>query len=393
MAVLKEIKTFSFPTRIVFGPGALARLGDEVKRVGGKRALVVTDAGIVKAGLAARVTEALDKAGIASAVFDRVDANPIEKNVHEGVDAFRAAKADLVVAIGGGSPLDTAKLIRLKATHEQPLEFYDDLKGGDAHIRPDVAPMIAIPTTAGTGSDVGRSGVVTIAGRKVVIFSPYLIPTVALCDAELTLGLPPFITAATGMDALAHNIEAYLSKGYHPMADALALGGAGIVAKFLVRAVKNGREDIEARQEMMMAAIMGAVAFQKGLGAVHSLSHPLGSVVGMHHGLSNSIVMPAVLRFNTPAAAERMADLAVAMGEARDGRSVDALADALVDRVAKLAKEIGLPATLREAGVKEEHLERMIPLAVEDGCHPSNPRPCPRPCTADDFRTLYRAAF
>src|SRR5579871_704658 len=266
----------SYPTRVVLGAGALQRLPAQVARLGIKKPLVVTDGGVVKAGLARRLYEVLEKAGVGHASFERVEPNPTEKDVFDGLEAYRAGKCDGVIGIGGGSPLDTAKLVALMVHHEPPLSRYDDAAGGDQHVRDAVPPIIALPTTAGTGSEVGRSGVAVLkdTGRKTVIFSPYLMPTAAICDPELTYGLPPGPTAATGMDAFTHCIEAYIATGFHPLADALAIDGIARVARSLALAVKNGN-DLGARTDMMIAAIQGAMAFQKGLGAAHALAHAL----------------------------------------------------------------------------------------------------------------------
>lgn len=377
---------WSFPTRIVFGVGAVASTGVEARRLGGKRALLVADAGVVAAGLLAPVEKALYASDIATATFAGVDPNPVEKNVHDGVAAFRAVGADLVVAVGGGSPLDVGKLIRLKArpgAHERPLVDYDDATGGDAHITANVPPMIALPTTAGTGSEVGRSGVVTLDAnhRKTVIFSPHLLADCAILDPELTRSMPAKTTAATGFDALTHCLEAYVARGDHPMADAIALSGMQLVAKALRRVVAQPN-DLEARGDMMKAAMMGAVAFQKGLGACHSLAHPLSSECGLHHGLANALCLPAVVEFNASIAAERLAHAALLFDEEP---SPAGLAKALRE----LRAAIGLPSGLAAAGVRADAVDELADKAFEDACHRSNPRTC----TRDDLRTLYLASM
>jgi alcohol dehydrogenase class IV len=350
----------------------------------------VVDRGIVGAGIARRVSDVLENAGVRYQVFERVDPNPIEKNVWDGVEAYKSAGCDSIIGLGGGSPLDTAKVIALMIHHPAPISRYDDATGGDRFVTPNVPPIIAIPTTAGTGSEVGRSGVIVLndTKRKTVIFSPHLLAKAALLDAELTQGLPPFITAATGIDALTHNIEAYIAKGNHPYADAMALAGIQRVAKFLPRAVKNGHDDIEAREQMLIASSMGAIAFQKGLGAAHSLAHALSPIAGTHHGHANALVLPAVLAFNREAAKDRLADVAVAMGfDAR--ASVAERAAAAVEMVATLKHDTGLTGGLSAHGVREEMVNALVEKAVEDACHQSNPRPC----TADDFRALIKAAW
>lgn len=376
-----SLVTWSFPTKIVFGDGALATLGDHVRAIGGKRALVVCDAGVVKVGIAEKVRKVLEAANVATMIFDKVDPNPVLKNVTDGVAAFRSHGADIIVSVGGGSPLDAGKLIALKTTHERPLEEYDDAIGGDAHIGPNVPPIITIPTTAGTGSEVGRSGVVTLeaTGRKTVIFSPYLMAKTALLDPELTVSMPPRITAATGFDALTHCIEAYLSLGDHPMADGIALQGIELCAKHLARAVEAGA-DLVARGAMMKAAMMGAVAFQKGLGVCHSLAHPLSSEKNLHHGLANALCLPAVMDFNNAAVPDRIE---------RIRRIVDMTATSLSNGIRGLREKVGLPNGLAAEGITKGDIAKLADKAVEDACHRSNPRPC----TRDDMVKLYELSL
>ena len=373
--------TWSFPTTVVFGPGALADLPAHARRVNAQRPLLVCDAGIVKAGLAARVQKVLEAAGLAVAVFDQVDPNPVESNVSAGVAAFKAHKADLIVSVGGGSPLDVGKLIALKTTHERPLHEYDDAIGGDAHITANVPPIITVPTTAGTGSEVGRSGVVTLeaTGRKTVIFSPYFMAKAAILDPELTVSMPPRITAATGFDALTHCLEAYCSLGDHPMADAIALGGLELCARSLARAVEKG-DDLEARGDMMKAAMMGAVAFQKGLGACHSLAHPLSSEKHLHHGLSNALCLPAVVEFNDGVIHPKLE---------RIRGILSPQASTLAEGLRAIRARIGLPAGLRAEGVTESDIPKLAEKAIEDACHRSNPKPV----TKNDLAKLYEASL
>jgi 4-hydroxybutyrate dehydrogenase len=370
------VASFSFPTRVHFGPGSLAKLADFVAPF--SRPFVVADKGLTALGITERVVAALG--GKPAVVFDAVDPNPTEANVHAGVAAYNEGGCDVIIAVGGGSPIDAAKAIRLAVTHHRPLLDYDDLTGGDRFITADMPAMCAIPTTAGTGSEVSRSTVVTLEvnNRKTVLFSPYLMPTLAICDPALTTGLPPRITAATGMDALAHNLEAYLSKGYHPMADAIALEGIRLVGTWLERAVADG-QNLEARSHMMMASLMGAVAFQKGLGVTHSLAHPLSSVAGVHHGTANAILMPYVVEFNAVAVPERVETVGQALG-----KGIGA-----ADAIRAMNAAIGLPARLRDVGVTAEHIAVMVPKALEDGCHQCNPRPT----GAEDMRRLYELAL
>jgi 4-hydroxybutyrate dehydrogenase len=377
----ESLVSWSFPTTIVFGVGAVAKVGDHAKRLGARRALVVCDAGVVKVGIAERVRALLESAGVAAAVFDGVDPNPVEQNVLGGVAAYRAHGAECVVAVGGGSPLDTGKLIALKVTHERPLVDYDDAVDGGQHIGPNLPPVITIPTTAGTGSEVGRSGVVTLVatGRKTVIFSPHLLAAAALLDPELTRSMPARVTAATGFDALTHCLEAYCSLGDHPMADAIALGGLELCATNLARAVEYG-DDLGARGGMMKAAMMGAVAFQKGLGACHSLAHPLSSEKGMHHGLANALCLPAVVDFNETSARARLD---------RVRAILDPAAASCGEAVRALRARVGLPAGLRAEGVVEGDVPRLADKAIDDACHRSNPAPV----TREDLAGLYLASL
>ncbi len=376
-----SIVTWSFPTTVVFGNGSISVLPQHVQRAQAKRALIVADPGVVKAQIADRVRKTLESAGIPAMIFDRVDPNPIEENVSDGVAAYRSHGADIIVSVGGGSPLDVGKLIALKTTHERPLHEYDDAIGGDAHITSNVPPIITIPTTAGTGSEVGRSGVVTLkaTGRKTVIFSPFLMAKAAILDPELTVSMPPRVTAATGFDALTHCVEAYLSLGDHPMADGIALMGVELCAKHLPRAVEAGA-DLVARGAMMKAAMMGAVAFQKGLGVCHSLAHPLSSEKNLHHGLANALCLPAVVDFNNAVVPERVE---------RVRRLLDLTATSLSNALRGLREKIGLPNGLGAEGVTKADVPKLADKAMEDACHRSNPRPC----TREDMVKLYETSL
>ncbi len=369
------ISNFSFPTNILFGPGAVERLAEQLSQRGVRRPLLVSDAGLAGTAVFARVQRLISNA----AVFTGVDQNPTEKNVLDGAEYYVMENCDGIIGLGGGSPLDAAKAIRLKATHPLPLADYDDLVDGWKRIGPDLPPFIAIATTAGTGSEVGRSAVITIArtNRKTVIFSPHLIPSVAIADPELTLDLPPQLTAGTGMDAYTHNVESYLAKGFHPICDAIALEGTRLASENLPRVMENPR-DLTSRGYMMIASMMGAMAFQKGLGATHSLAHPLSSEYGMHHGTANAVLLPHVLEFNFEASRERLGALARQCG----------FSD-LTDRTHELNRLCGIPERLRDYGVAEGDLERLAGKAIEDGCHQSNPRPC----TREDLLMLYRKSW
>ncbi|MBY0503259.1 MAG: iron-containing alcohol dehydrogenase [Bryobacteraceae bacterium] len=366
-----KLHRFSFPTAIVFGPGAVAELPGECERRGLKRPLLVTDRGLRRTPVFDRVQQLAPHA----VVFDAVDPNPTEQNVIDGVAAYRAAGCDSIIALGGGSPLDAGKAIRLKVTHPRPLAEYDDLIGGDALITSDLPPLIALATTSGTGSEVGRSAVITLAAtnRKTVIFSPHLIAGVVLNDPELTLGLPASVTAGTGMDALTHNFEAYVAKGYHPICDGIGLAGVKLCAEHLPRLARDPR-NLEARTGMMMASMMGAIAFQKGLGATHSLAHPLSSEFAMHHGTANAVLLPAVIDFNFDTVAGRMHELGEVLG-GPDAASA----------IRRLNGLLGIAPRLRDYGIPKEALASLAAKAFEDGCHQLNPRPC----TEADLRDLY----
>ena len=377
----------SFPTRIVHGKGAIKELPNELKRAGATRVLLVTDKGILQAGLLRFVSPLLEQAGIKSALFSEFEANPTDRDAIRGVEAYRAAQADAVLGVGGGASLDMAKAIALLVNHEPPLAQYDDAKGGDALITKAVPPIIQVPTTAGTGSEVGRSTVLVIDGTKVVIFHPSLLARVAILDPELTAGLPPFITAATGMDALTHNLEAYLAKGDHPLADAIAVDGIRRIGANLKRAVANGK-DLDAREQMLLGSAFGAIAFQKGLGACHSIAHALSPVAGTHHGLANSLMLPGVLGFNRMAVEERLATAAVAMG-ADPKMNQQERAHLCIELVDNLRVGCGLPRKLSQAGVKRELIPALVEKAMADACHLSNPRPV----TQVDFERLITEAF
>jgi 4-hydroxybutyrate dehydrogenase len=359
---------WNYPTRIRFGAGEAWAAGDEAVALGASRVLIVTDGGVASTGLLEPIATALREAKLAVSIFSGISPNPVEPDIALGVEAFRAADANLLVAVGGGSPIDGAKLIATRLATKRPFEELDDAIGGDRHIPRSVTPIIALPTTAGTGSEVGRSGVITLAssGRKTVIFSPALLPKVAILDPELCVGLPAQSTAATGFDALTHCLEALVARGDHPMADGIALEGLRLIQRSLRKAVAEPK-NLDARGDMLKAAMMGAVAFQKGLGACHSMAHPLSSELGLHHGLANALCLPAVVRFNRPAVTELFARVAEVLGAPGED-----LADVLV----RFRAEIGLPARLQEQGVTAQHLPQLARLAMLDACHLQNPIAC-----------------
>ncbi len=371
------LSTFSFPNKIVFGCGAVNSISEIVSDFSVNRVLIVTDKGIVKAGLVEKVTDNLRKANVECVQFDGVTPNPTEDDVYAGVERYHSEKCDFIIGIGGGSSLDVAKAIRLKTTHHLPLEEYGVQRLSRCEMSPDMPDMIAVPTAAGTGSEVGRGAVITIksTGRKTLIFAPYLIPNAAVVDPNLTIGLPKTLTAYTGMDALTHNLESYLSTQYHPICDAIAIKGIQLVSVYLRRAVENGK-DIEARTNMMMAAMMGAIAFQKDLGVAHSLAHPLSTIAGLHHGMANAIVLPHTMEFNLEDAKERLRDIAGALGVNVLSMSLDDAAQTAIVQVKQLSKDIGIPEKLRDVGISDDVIPQLAKQAMEDGCHLTNPRKC-----------------
>ena len=372
----------NYLTSVQFDFGALALLDGELRRLGIERPLLVTDRGIIAAGLLDRARALLSDAAAAS-IYDGTPANPTEAAVHEALVRYREGCCDGIIAIGGGSPIDLAKAVALLATHPGPLARYAAVEGGSAHITAQVAPLVAIPTTAGTGSEVGRATLIVMNdGRKLAMLSPHLLPKLALCDPELTFDLPPSITAGTGMDAIAHCIETFLSPAVNPPADAIALDGLRRAGAHLERAVRDGA-DRDARWNMMMAAVEGGLAFQKGLGAVHSLSHALGSLAAprLHHGTLNAVLLPAVLRFNAAHVGDKLARIAGALGLASD-------ADVAVF-IAGLNVRLGLPRGLAQMGVTRAMLPRMVELAMQDHSNATNPRTV----TAADCAELLEQSF
>jgi len=361
-------RNWSYPTAIKFGVGRVAELAEHAKAVGLKRPLLVTDKALASLPITAAALDVLEAAGLGRAVFSQVDPNPNEHNMADGIAAYKAGGHDGVICFGGGSALDLGKMIALMV--DQTISVWDLEDIGDWYTRADasrIAPILAVPTTAGTGSEVGRAGVLTnsVTHKKKIIFHPKLLPAVTICDPALTVGMPKVITAGTGMDALAHCLEAYCSPFYHPMSQGIALEGMRLVFENLPL-VHARPDDLDARAHMMSAAAMGAVAFQKGLGAIHALSHPVGAVYGTHHGTTNAVVMPMVLEFNKVEIADRI-DRAAAYLGIKGGYA------GFHDQIIELRALLNIPATLSEMGVQFADLDRMTEMALEDPSCGGNP--------------------
>jgi alcohol dehydrogenase class IV len=372
---------WNYPTSIRFGAGRLSELPAACAELGVQRPLLVTDAALASLPLVARAVGTCRDAGLSCATYSDVQPNPVEASVTAGVAAFRSGGHDGVVAFGGGSALDAAKAIALMVGQRRALWDFEDRE--DWWTRVDaagMAPVVAVPTTAGTGSEVGRAAVITDVRdhTKKIIFHPKMLPARVILDPELTVGLPPQVTAAVGMDALSHNLEAYCAPGYHPMADGIAVEGIRLIREYLPRAVADGT-DLEARSHMLVASSMGATAFQKGLGAMHSLSHPCSANLGTHHGLTNAVVMPYVLEWNRAALEDRLARLAAWLGLA------DTSFDGVLRWILELRRTIGIPATLAELGLREEHAAPFAPQAHADPSTGGNPVPMTERC----FEALY----
>jgi alcohol dehydrogenase class IV len=375
------ISKFAFPTTIHFGPGARKLVAEHLRQQGLKRPLIVTDKGLGTLAILHDFAESLD--GLDVKVFAGVFGNPVKQQVDDGAAAYKAHRADCVVGFGGGAALDVAKAVALMAVHEGNVLQYAWDHPQVLPIRNPLPYFVALPTTSGTGSEVGRSSVISddTTHVKKVVFNPVLLAKVVFADPELTVDLPAAVTAATGMDALTHNVESYLSPAYHPLCDGIALEGARIAAHALEAAVREPR-NIEARSDMMMASMMGAIAFQKDLGAVHSCAHALGTVVDMHHGLANGIMIDHVMRFNLDAADRKMAELARVCGAGTTAQD-------FVEWLVALKARIHIPARLGAKGVTAQHIPRLVDIAVNDTCHQTNPKPC----TAKDFERIFNQAL
>ncbi|ACI55902.1 iron-containing alcohol dehydrogenase [Rhizobium leguminosarum bv. trifolii WSM2304] len=375
---------WSYPTSVKLGRGRIKELADACKSLGIKKPLLVTDRGLASMAITSNALDILEDAGLGRAIFADVDPNPNEKNLEAGVKAFKDGGHDGVVAFGGGSGLDLGKCVAFMAGQTRPVWDFEDI--GDWWTRASlegIAPIVAVPTTAGTGSEVGRASVITnsVTHVKKIIFHPKFLPGVVISDPELTVGMPKIITAGTGMDAFAHCLEAYSSPFYHPMSAGIALEGMRLVKEFLPRAYREGT-DLEARANMMSAAAMGAVAFQKGLGAIHALSHPIGAVYNTHHGMTNAVVMPAVLRFNRKVIEEKIGRAAAYLG-------ISGGFDGFYDYVLKLRSDLGVPETLTAMGIAADRIDELSAMAIEDPSAGGNPVAM----TLENTKALFRDCF
>jgi alcohol dehydrogenase class IV len=377
------VRQYNFPTIIRFGAGAIKELPDHLVAAGLKKPLLVTDPMVAQLDFFKEIIAALRAKELSVEVFSDIHKNPVKSDVLKGGDVFTGTDRDSIVGIGGGAAMDVARAIVLRIHHRRDLFDYDDLIGGDVYVTEEVPYFITVPTTSGTGSEVGRSAIISEddTHRKRILFSPKLLARIVYADPLLTMELPPFVTAATGMDALTHNLEAYLAKMYHPMCEGIALEGIEMINRSLVQAVH--RPDVESRSTMMMGSLMGAVAFQKGLGVVHSLAHPMSSLLDTHHGLANAVNLPYGMRYNIGGSEKKFRQIARMMElPVEDG-------EAVVERLFALNRELGLPTRLRDAGVRQEHVETLADLAFADFCHPNNPKPVSR----EDFKQLYEEAL
>ena len=377
------IRQYNFPTTIRFGGGAVKELPAHLATQNLKKPLLVTDPLVKELDFFKEIIDDLVKQGLSVEIFSDIHKNPVKSDVLKGGEAYKTTARDCIVGIGGGAAMDVARAIALRINHQRDLFDYDDLIGGDVYVTEEVPYFITVPTTSGTGSEVGRSAIISEdeTHRKRILFSPKLLAKIVFADPLLTMGLPPFITAATGMDALTHNMEALIAKNYHPLCEGIALEGIALINEAIVDAVNH--PDLISRSKMMIASLMGAVAFQKGLGVVHSLAHPLSSLLDTHHGLANAVNLPYGMRFNSPGLEYQFKRMARAM------ELKEETGEAVVKHLFELNEELGLQIKLRDIGVKDEHIETLADLAFADFCHPNNPKPV----TREDFKKLYLEAL
>jgi alcohol dehydrogenase class IV len=377
------IYQYNFPTAIRFGAGASKELSDYLKSNNLSRPLIVTDTTVAQLNFFKDIVNDLKRKTISVEIFNNIHKNPVKSDVYNGTEIFDAAQRDSIIGIGGGAALDVARAIALRINHREDLFMYDDLIGGEVYITDEVPHFITIPTTAGTGSEVGRSAIIADddTHQKKILFSPKLLAKIVFADPLLTMELPPFITAATGMDALTHNMEAYLAKMPHPLCEGIALEGISLISQSLEKSVN--RPDLESRSKMLIASLMGAVAFQKGLGIVHSLAHPLSSLLDTHHGLANAVNIPYGMEFNIKGFEHKFKRIARALD------LVDQTGESVVKYLFDLNSKINIPRRLRDIGVLPEHIETLADLAITDFAHPNNPKPVSR----EDFKQLYLEAL
>lgn len=378
-----QIYQYNFPTTIRFGAGSSKELGDYLLKNKLVKPLVVTDPNVAQLDFFKEIIKDLEKKNISVEVFSDIHKNPVKSDVYKGTQQYDDTARDSVVGIGGGAGLDVARSIVLRVNHREDLFKYDDLVGGDIYVTNDVPHFVTIPTTAGTGSEVGRSAVISDdeTHQKKILFSPKLLAKIVFADPLLTMGLPPAVTAATGMDALTHNMEAFLAKMPHPMCDGIALEGMWLISQSLEKAVN--KPDLESRSKMLMASLMGAVAFQKGLGVVHSLAHPLSSLLDTHHGLANAVNIPYGMQFNIAGFESKFKRMA------RTLEVKDESGEGIVNYLFELNSRIHIPHKLSGIGVKPEHIEPLADLAFADFAHPNNPKPVSR----EDFKQIYLKAL
>ncbi|GAA5219808.1 iron-containing alcohol dehydrogenase [Membranihabitans marinus] len=383
MLDIQKTYQFNFPTTIRFGVGIVKELPAYLKQEAIDRPLLVTDATVAELPFFKSIVENLERHHINVEVFSEMHKNPIKSDVLKGGQAYNSSQRNAIIGIGGGVAIDVARAIALRIHHHRDLFDYDDLIGGDQYVTEAVPPFIAIPTTSGTGSEVGRSAIISEdeTKKKRILFSPKLMANIVFADPALTMDLPPFITAATGMDALTHNMEAYLAKNYHPMCDGIALEGMKLIAHSIESA--TNAPDLKARAEMLLGSMMGSVAFQKGLGVVHSLAHPLSSLLDTHHGLANAVNLPYGMAFNYQGFEDRFDAMASALGLGRDAGS------RVMDYLTELNQKLSLPTKLSDIGVEPEHIDELSVLAEADFAHPNNPKPV----SQADFKELYLKAL
>ena len=383
MVDYNTIRQFNFPTIIRFGAGAVKELPAYLKQNNLNAPLIVTDPNVAHLSFFKSIIDDLRRNQMAVEVFSSIHKNPVKSDVYKGVELWDETKRDSVIGIGGGAALDVARAIVLRINHREDLFKYDDLIGGDIYVTNEVPHFITIPTTSGTGSEVGRSAIIADdeTHQKKILFAPKLMAKIVFADPLLTMDLPAPITAATGMDALTHNMEAFLAKNYHPICDGIALEGIALIKDSLSKA--TNKPDLESRSKMLLASMMGAIAFQKGLGLVHSLAHPLSQLLDTHHGLANAVNIPYGMEFNIAGFEPQFRRIAKSLDLKEE------TGNAVVKYLFDLNSSVNIPHKLRDIGVKMEHIEKLADLAEADFAHPNNPKPVKR----EDFKQLYLKAL